>query len=68
MRGLEAGYGATRATIESAWIRPRHAGYLDFQARAGALVERHLRGDLAEDSLLEQLEQMHRASARQPSR
>jgi multiple sugar transport system substrate-binding protein len=61
-------YGATRATIESAWIRPRHAGYLDFQARAGALVERHLRGDLAEDSLLEQLEQMHRASARQPSR
>ena len=49
-------------------IRPRHAGYLDFQARAGALVERHLRGDLAEDSLLEQLEQMHRASARQPSR
>jgi multiple sugar transport system substrate-binding protein len=61
-------YGATRATIEAAWIRPRYAGYLGFQAKAGPLVEQHLRGDLAEDSLLEQLEQLHRASARQSCR
>jgi multiple sugar transport system substrate-binding protein len=61
-------YGATRATIEAAWIRPRYAGYLAFQAKAGTLVEQHLRGGLAEDSLFEQLEQLHRASARQACR
>jgi multiple sugar transport system substrate-binding protein len=61
-------YGATRATIEAAWIRPRYAGYLAFQAKAGMLIEHHLRGALSETSLFDQLEQLHCASARQACR
>lgn len=61
-------YSATRATMESAWIRPRYTGYLDFQAKAGALLEGHLRGDVSEDVLLERLEALHRAGGGQADR
>jgi len=36
-------YGATLRTMEQCWIRPRFTGYLGFQAKAGPLIERHLR-------------------------
>lgn len=58
-------YGATRATIEAAWTRPRYAGYLGFQAAAGDLVESHLRGNIDESALLERLETLHRTSGGQ---
>lgn len=48
-------FSATRQTIERSWIRPRYDGYLAFQAKAGDLVEAHLRGDLTERRLLENL-------------
>jgi multiple sugar transport system substrate-binding protein len=57
-------YQATRATIEAAWIRPRYPGYLRFQAGGGALIERHLRGELPESALLDQLAALHRAGSR----
>jgi multiple sugar transport system substrate-binding protein len=31
-------YSATRATIEAAWVRPRFAGYVEFQAAASAML------------------------------
>jgi multiple sugar transport system substrate-binding protein len=31
-------YSATRATIEAAWVRPRFAGYVEFQAAASAAL------------------------------
>jgi multiple sugar transport system substrate-binding protein len=49
-------YSATRATLEAAWVRPRYRGYLHFQKLGGDLVEQHLRGNLAEAALLDQLE------------
>jgi multiple sugar transport system substrate-binding protein len=49
---------ATRATMEAAWIRPRYRGYLRFQKLGGDLIEQHLRGNLAEATLLDEL---HRA-------
>ena len=52
-------YRNTRATIESAWIRPRHAGYLRFQQAAGELVERQLRGELPESELLSQMSRLY---------
>jgi multiple sugar transport system substrate-binding protein len=52
-------FGATRATMEQAWIRPRHAGYLAFQARGGELVEAHLRGRIAAEALLDRLDALH---------
>jgi multiple sugar transport system substrate-binding protein len=61
-------FSATRQTMEQSWIRPRYDGYLVFQAQAGDLVEAHLRGDLAERSLLDALRALDarcRASAPQ---
>ncbi len=48
-------FSATRATLETSWIRPRYAGYLGFQERSGQLIESHLRGDLGEPALLAKL-------------
>jgi hypothetical protein len=42
--------------MDGCWIRPRHDGYLAFQARGGELIESHLRGDLDETALLAGLE------------
>ncbi len=55
-------YSATRATMEAAWIRPRYRGYLGFQKRGGDLVEQHLRGNLAELALLDELQRAFSAS------
>jgi multiple sugar transport system substrate-binding protein len=55
-------FSATRATMEGSWIRPRYAGYLGFQEKAGNLVEQHLRGNLTEDRLLDALEMAFAAS------
>jgi multiple sugar transport system substrate-binding protein len=54
-------FSTTRATVERAWIRPRYRGYLAFQERAGALVERHLRGELDEAVLLKSLQEVRDA-------
>ncbi|WP_233503328.1 extracellular solute-binding protein [Sphingomonas psychrotolerans] len=32
-------YAATRATLEAAWLRPRHDGYMAFQEQASALLD-----------------------------
>ena len=56
-------FTATRATMETAWIRPRYAGYLKFQARGGDLVEHHLRGEFGADELLARLESLRLAPA-----
>ncbi len=55
-------FAATRRTIEAAWVRPRHNGYLRYQAEAGTLIERHLRGDLTETALYDALCRDFRAS------
>lgn len=61
-------FSATRATMEQAWIRPRYAGYLAFQAEGGRLVAAHLRGDLAEGELLARLTALHARGGAQQSR
>lgn len=33
-------YSATRRTMESAWVRPRYSGYIQFQTEASSLVRR----------------------------
>ena len=54
-------FSATRATMETAWIRPRYAGYLKRRAKGGDLLEHHLRGHLGADELLNRLTELHRA-------
>jgi multiple sugar transport system substrate-binding protein len=45
-------YSATLRTMDQCWIRPRFKGYLGFQAKAGDLIEQHLRGAIDETRLL----------------
>jgi multiple sugar transport system substrate-binding protein len=56
-------YRDTCNTMEGCWIRPRFAGYLGFQAKAGDLIEHHLRGELNERDLLDRLQRLFEASA-----
>lgn len=64
--GINARFGDcyvnTLHTIERCWIRPRFAGYLAFQAKAGDLIEHHLRGEIGERDLLDQLQTLFEAS------
>ena len=55
-------FSATRRTIEAAWVRPRHNGYLRFQAEAGPLIEAHLRGGIGEVGLYDALCRTFRSS------
>jgi multiple sugar transport system substrate-binding protein len=56
-------YAATRRTMDGCWIRPRFAGYLRFQAKAGDLIEQHLRGEIAERDLLDRLQRVFETAA-----
>lgn len=56
-------YRDTLRTMEGCWIRPRFAGYLGFQAKAGDLIEHHLRGELNERALLDRLQKLFETSA-----
>ncbi len=55
-------YSSTLRTMEACWIRPRFAGYLGFQAKAGDLIEHHLRGEIAEAALLDRLQKLFEAA------
>jgi multiple sugar transport system substrate-binding protein len=48
-------FRATRATLEGAYLRPRHRGYIALQDAASPLVTRALEGGLTDDQLVEQL-------------
>ena len=45
-------FSGTRRTIEMSAIRPRYAGYMELQAKAGPLIEGHLRGEIGEAAVL----------------
>jgi multiple sugar transport system substrate-binding protein len=55
-------YSSTLRTMEACWIRPRFAGYLGFQAKAGDLIEQHLRGVMTETELLDRLQKLFEAA------
>lgn len=48
-------YRATRATLEEAWLRPRHNGYMPFQENASQVVNDVVRGKLAPREAIEVL-------------
>jgi multiple sugar transport system substrate-binding protein len=56
-------YSNTLRTMERCWIRPRFAGYLGFQAKAGDLIEQHLRGGIVETDLLDRLQRLFETSS-----
>lgn len=55
-------YRNTRATLEGAWLRPRHDGYMGFQQRASEAVNDWLQSSRPEDELVGELNAMFRES------
>jgi multiple sugar transport system substrate-binding protein len=55
-------YRATRATIDSAWMRPRHDGYMDFQGAASERLNAGLRKSETPATILAALNQLFRES------
>jgi multiple sugar transport system substrate-binding protein len=54
----------TRRTLESAWVRPRYDGYMEFQDRGGHIVHAGLRGETSEEDTLDALDAAYRESRR----
>ena len=54
----------TRATLETAWLRPRYDGYMDLQDRAGTIVHRFLTGEADRAATIAALDQAYRESRR----
>ena len=46
----------TRETLETAWLRPRHDGYMEFQDKGGDIVHACLRGESSVAETLELLD------------
>jgi multiple sugar transport system substrate-binding protein len=61
-------YRGTLATLEAAYLRPRHARYLKFQWEGGQLVEGYLRFGGNARQLIEQLDEHYRRLVQAPSR
>jgi multiple sugar transport system substrate-binding protein len=52
----------TRATLDSAWLRPRYDGYMALQDRAGDILHACLRGEASEAATLDALDAAYRES------
>lgn len=52
----------TRQTLNTAWLRPRHEGYMALQDRAGDIVHACLRGEATEAATLQALDAAYRES------
>lgn len=52
-------YRATRATLDKAWLRPRHDGYMIWQQAASERLERALRRNEPAETVIEALNALH---------
>ncbi len=57
-------FANTRATLESAWLRPRYDGYMGLQERAGDIVHACLRGEASVDATSAALQRAYAESRR----
>ncbi|CAB3810669.1 extracellular solute-binding protein [Paraburkholderia fynbosensis] len=55
-------YRATRATLEGAWVRPRHDGYMAFQEAASQRLNRGLRVEDPSSAIVDELNRLFRES------
>jgi multiple sugar transport system substrate-binding protein len=55
-------YSGTRATLEGAWVRPRHNGYMAFQEAASQVINAGLAEGMAAAPLVGQLNRLFRES------
>ena len=55
-------FKATRKTLELAWVRPRHNGYMEFQDKSGNLINEYLQSSISAESICEKLCDMYNES------
>lgn len=55
-------YRNTRATLEGAWVRPRHDGYMAFQASAAQMINDALRSGRASAAAIADINRLFRKS------
>lgn len=55
-------FAATLPVLDRAYLRPRYAGYLKFQDRAGPVLHEALQGRVADSAALDQLDVLYRES------
>ncbi len=67
-RGSADFFGNTLQTLDEAYLRPRHAGYLDFQDAGGEIVHRYLSHGGGARALVEELNRLYRSSHRHLAR
>jgi multiple sugar transport system substrate-binding protein len=58
-------YRATRATLDGAWVRPRHDGYMPFQEQAATRLNEGLRSGEKSGAIIEAINALYRASRAQ---
>lgn len=54
-------FANTLATLDEAWVRPRYAGYIEFQDAASVAVHDYLRGDATAAATFDRLDTLHRS-------
>ncbi|HEV2278608.1 MAG TPA: extracellular solute-binding protein [Acidobacteriaceae bacterium] len=57
-------FRATLPVLENAWLRPRHAGFAEYQNVGAEIIARFLQGKLTPRATLDELDRSYRAHAR----
>ena len=52
----------TRLTLDQAWVRPRHNGYMKFQDESGNIINEYLQSNVSEVQVIEKLKLMYAES------
>ena len=55
-------FKGTRKTLDLAWVRPRHNGYMEFQDKSGDLINEYLQREISAESVCEKLSDMYNKS------
>ena len=55
-------FKATRKTLDLAWVRPRHNGYMEFQDKSGDVINEYLQTEISAESICEKLSDMYNKS------
>ena len=55
-------FKSTRKTLDLAWVRPRHNGYMEFQDKSGDLINEYLQSEIKAENVCEKLCHMYNES------
>ena len=55
-------FSNTRQTLEDAWVRPKHNGYMNFQDEGGNIINEYLQNSGDEEKIYEKLKSEYKQS------